>query len=276
MESLTKLKQMARTIRCDIITTIYNTGSGHPGGSLSVTDILTVLYFNQMNIDPKNPNKKDRDRFVLSKGHASPALYSTLARRGYFPIEELAKFRKINGLEGHPDMRETPGVDMSTGSLGQGISAAGGMAMAGKLDNLPYRVYTVIGDGEAQEGQVWEAAMTAGHHKLDNLCVIVDYNKIQSDGFVRKIKTLDPLGAKFRAFGFAVITIDGNDIAEIIKALNKAKATKGKPTAIIANTIKGKGVSYMENEKGWHGVAPNAEQYDQAMKELGCHKKGRK
>lgn len=264
-----ELKEIARRIRRDALTTIYTAGSGHPGGSLSVADILTVLYFNHMNIDPQNPHKKDRDRFVLSKGHCTPALYSVLARRGYFGIEELSKFRRIDGLQGHPDMKEMPGVDMSTGSLGQGVSAANGIAIAGKLDNAPYRVYVVLGDGEVQEGQVWEAAMTAGHHKLDNLCVIVDNNKIQSDGFVDKIKSIYPLDEKYKAFGFETIKIDGNNIEEIINALEKAKRTKEKPTAIIAETIKGKGVSYMENQASWHGVAPNEEQYKIAMEELG-------
>ncbi len=252
-----------------IIEGTYNAKSGHPGGSLSSVDIITVLFFNQMNIDPKNPTSPSRDRFVLSKGHVAPALYSVLAERGYFDKEELKSLRHIGSmLQGHPDMRKTPGVDMSTGSLGQGLSVANGMAMASKLDGAGIRVYCLCGDGELQEGQIWEAAMTASHYKLDNLCLIIDNNNLQIDGKVNEVMSIYPLDEKFRSFGFEVIKIDGHNIQEIIDAFDVAKTIKGKPTVIIANTIKGKGVSYMENEVGWHGKAPKEEEYKIAMEEL--------
>ncbi len=264
-----ELKNIAREIRKGIIESVYSAKSGHPGGSLSCADILTVLYFNQMNINPEKPKDAARDRFVLSKGHASPALYSTLANRGYFPIKELKTFRQIGSkLQGHPDMNKTIGVDMSTGSLGQGLSVANGIAIASKLNSNGIRVYCLLGDGEIEEGQVWEAAMTASHRKLDNLCVIVDNNNLQIDGKIEEVKNSMPLGAKFESFGFNVIEVDGNDIEQLIDAFQKARNIKGMPTAIIARTIKGKGVSFMENQVGWHGKAPNEEQYNQAMKEF--------
>lgn len=264
-----ELKHIANKVRKDIIEGVYNAKSGHPGGSLSVADILTVLYFNQMNVDPKNPKADSRDRLVLSKGHVAPALYSVLAEKGYFPVEELKKLRKVDGiLQGHPDMRNIPGIDMTTGSLGQGLSAANGMAIASKLNHEGIRVYCICGDGELQEGQIWEAAMTASHYKLDNLCVIVDNNNLQIDGKVNEVMSIYPLGEKFRSFGFEVINIDGHDMNQIINALNKAKTIKEKPTVIIAKTIKGKGVSFMENEAGWHGKAPNEEEYNLAINEL--------
>ena len=259
-----ELEKKAKEIRKGIIEEVYQAQSGHPGGSLSITDILTVLYFKEMNIDPKNPNWEDRDRFVLSKGHCSPALYATLANRGFFNIEELKTFRNINSnLQGHPDRKHIPGVDMTTGSLGQGLSAANGMA-----DNKNYRVYCILGDGEIEEGQVWEAAMTANKYHLDNLCVIVDNNSLQIDGKVEEVMSPYPIDEKFRSFGFEVIKIDGHNIEEIIKAFEVAKNIKGKPTCIIASTIKGKGISFMENQVSWHGKAPNEEQYRQAMQEL--------
>ena len=249
---------------------MYSASSGHPGGSLSIADILTVLYFNQMNIDEKNPKAKERDRLVLSKGHTSPALYSVLAERGYFDKELLKTFRHLDSiLQGHPDMKNIPGVDMSTGSLGQGLSVANGMAMASKMDSEGVRVYCICGDGELQEGQIWEAAMTASHYKLDNLCVIVDNNNLQIDGRVSDVMSIYPIAEKFESFGFATINIDGHNIQEIINAFEGAKKIKGKPTAIIANTIKGKGITYMENIAGWHGKAPNEEQYKLAIAELG-------
>lgn len=264
-----ELKKIAKEIRKGIIEEVYQAQSGHPGGSLSITDILTVLYFKEMNIDPQNPNWEDRDRFVLSKGHCSPALYATLASRGFFSIEELKTFRKIDSkLQGHPDRKHIPGVDMTTGSLGQGLSAANGMAISAKLDNKSYRVYCVLGDGEIEEGQIWEAAMTANKYHLDNLCVIVDNNNLQIDGKVEEVMSPYPIDEKFRSFGFEVIKIDGHNIEEIIKAFEVAKNVKGKPTCIIASTIKGKGVSFMENQASWHGKAPNEEQYKQAMQEL--------
>ena len=265
-EDLTKI---ALKIRKNSIDMIYRAASGHPGGALSIADILTVLYFKEMDIDPKNPKKEDRDRFVLSKGHASAAYYATLAERGYFPIEELIEFRKLTSrLQGHPDMRYIPGVDMTTGSLGQGLSAANGMAIAGKLNNKDYRVYCVLGDGEIQEGQVWEAAMSSSKYKLDNLCLIVDNNNLQIDGTVEEVMSPYPIDKKFESFGFNVINIDGHDFSQIISAFDKAKSVKGKPTAIIAKTVKGKGVSFMENVAGWHGKAPNDEQFAQAIKDL--------
>ncbi len=264
-----ELEKKAREIRKGIIEEVYQAQSGHPGGSLSITDILTVLYFKEMNIDPKNPNWEDRDRFVLSKGHCSPALYATLANRGFFNIEELKTFRNINSnLQGHPDRKHIPGVDMTTGSLGQGLSVANGMALASKMDKMGYRVYCILGDGEIQEGQVWEAAMTANKYHLDNLCVIVDNNSLQIDGKVEEVMSPYPIDEKFRSFGFEVIKIDGHNIEEIIKAFEVAKNIKGKPTCIIASTIKGKGISFMENQVSWHGKAPNEEQYRQAMQEL--------
>ncbi len=248
---------------------MYNAKSGHPGGSLSAADIFTYLYFKEMRIDPQNPKDPNRDRFVLSKGHCAPGLYSALANRGYFDVSELQKLRHIGAmLQGHPDMKGTPGVDMSSGSLGQGISAAVGMALAGKLDNKEYRVYTLLGDGESEEGQVWEAAMFAGHHQLDNLCVILDYNGLQIDGPIDQVGGPAPFEPKFQAFGFETITINGNDFEELEKAFEAARACKGKPFAIIAKTVKGKGVSFMENQVGWHGKAPNADEYAIAMKEL--------
>ena len=243
---------------------------GHPGGSLSIADILTVLYFNELNIDEKNPKWEDRDRLVLSKGHCAPALYSVLANRGFFDKKELKTLRKLGSfLQGHPDMKKTPGVDMTTGSLGQGLSAANGMAIAAKLDNKSYRVYCILGDGEIEEGQIWEAAMASNKYKLDNLCVIVDNNNLQIDGKIEDVMSPYPIDEKFRSFGFQIIKIDGNDIDEILKAFEVAKNVKGKPTCIIAKTIKGKGISFMENKAGWHGKAPNKEEYDKAVKELG-------
>lgn len=264
-----ELEKQARKIREDIIEEVYSAKSGHPGGSLSVADILTVLYFREMNINPENPDGEERDRFVLSKGHCSPALYSCLANRGFFPVEDLKTFRNINSyLQGHPDKNKVPGVDMTTGSLGQGLSAANGMAIAGKMDKKDYRVYCVLGDGEIEEGQIWEAAMAANKYQLDNLCVIVDNNNLQIDGTIEEVMSSYPIDEKFRSFGFQVINIDGHDIEEIIKAFEVAKNVKGKPTCIIAKTIKGKGVSFMENQAGWHGKAPNEEQYKQAMTEM--------
>ena len=244
--------------------------SGHPGGSLSAADILTTLFFGEMNIDPKNPKDADRDRFVLSKGHAAPVLYSVLARRGYFPVEELSTLRKIGSrLQGHPSMKCLPGIDMSTGSLGQGISVAVGMSLAGKIDNKDYRVYALLGDGELEEGQVWEAAMSAAHYKLDNLTAFIDFNGLQIDGDITKVMSPCPIDKKFEAFGWNVLVIDGHDIDEILNAIEKAKNCKGKPTVVICNTIKGKGVSFMENQASWHGTAPNKEQCKQALAEIG-------
>lgn len=264
-----ELAKKALKIRRNIVNMIYMASSGHPGGALSLTDILTVLYFTEMNIDPLEPKKEDRDRFVLSKGHASAALYATLAERGFFPTEDLVGFRKLDSiLQGHPDMKHVPGVDMSTGSLGQGLSAANGMALAGKLDGKDYRVYCAVGDGEIEEGQIWEAAMSSAKYKLDNLCVIVDNNNLQIDGSINDVKNLNDIEGKFEKFGFNVITVKGNDIDELIKAFNKAKTVKGKPSAIIAITTKGKGVSFMEDKTEWHGKAPNEEQYKIAIEEL--------
>lgn len=263
------LKKMANEVRKGIVTAVHSAKSGHPGGSLSAADILTYLYFEEMNIDPKDPKKADRDRFVLSKGHIAPALYSTLAHRGYFPVEDLTTLRHVGSyLQGHPDMKHIPGVDMSSGSLGQGSSAAVGMALAGKLDNASYRVYCVLGDGEVQEGQVWEAAMFAGARKLDNLVFVVDNNGLQIDGDIEDVCSPYPLPDKFKAFNFHVIEIDAHDFEQIDAAFREARETKGMPTAIIAKSVKGKGVSFMENQASWHGSAPNDEQYAQAMKEL--------
>lgn len=264
-----ELEKIAKQVRIGIIEQVYNGKSGHPGGSLSCADILTVLYFNQMNINPENPKSDARDRFVLSKGHASPALYSVLAHRGFFSVETLKTFRNIeSNLQGHPDMNKVPGVDMTTGSLGQGLSVANGMALSSKLNRNGLRVYCLVGDGELQEGQVWEAAMSSAHYKLDNLCLIVDNNNLQIDGEVDKVKNIYPLDDKFKSFGFEVMKIDGHNIAQIMESFETAKKVKGKPTVIIANTIKGKGVSFMENQAGWHGKAPNEEQYKKALKEL--------
>ena len=264
-----ELKKTANEVRKNIMTAVYYAHSGHPGGSLSAADILTYLYFEEMNIEPKNPKKADRDRFVLSKGHAAPGLYSTLAERGYFGKEELKGLRHVGCfLQGHPDMKHTPGVDMSSGSLGQGISAAVGMALAGKMANADYRVYALLGDGEIQEGQVWEASMLAANHKLDNLVVIVDNNNLQIDGTVEDVNSPYPIDEKFKAFKFHVININGNDFGEIAAAFKEAREHKGQPTAIIAKTVKGKGVAFMENQVGWHGKAPNKEEYETAMKDL--------
>ena len=263
------LKKMANEVRKGIVTAVHSAKSGHPGGSLSAADILTYLYFEEMNIDPKDPKKADRDRFVLSKGHIAPALYSTLAHRGYFPVEDLTTLRHVGSyLQGHPDMKHIPGVDMSSGSLGQGSSAAVGMALAGKLDNASYRVYCVLGDGEVQEGQVWEAAMFAGARKLDNLVFVVDNNGLQIDGDIEDVCSPYPLPDKFKAFNFNVIEIDAHDFEQIADAFKKARETKGMPTAIIMKSVKGKGVSFMENNVSWHGTAPNDEQYAQAMADL--------
>ena len=265
-----RLQEKAKEVRKGIIEAVYSNKSGHPGGSLSIADIMTVLYFNQMNIDEKNPKWEDRDRLVLSKGHCSPALYSCLANRGFFDVEKLKTFRNINSnLQGHPDMNKVPGVDISSGSLGQGLSCANGLAIAGKMDNKNYRVYCILGDGEIEEGQVWEAAMASNKYKLDNLCVIVDNNNLQIDGTIEEVMSSYPIDEKFKSFGFQVINIDGHNIQEIIDAFDVAKNVKDKPTCIIAKTIKGKGVSYMENDVKWHGIAPNEEQYQLAMKELG-------
>ena len=264
-----ELKETAVEIRKGIVTAVHSAASGHPGGSLSAADIFTYLYFEEMNIDPKDPKKEDRDRLVLSKGHVAPGLYATLAQRGYFPKEDLKTLRHTGSyLQGHPDMKHSPGVDMSSGSLGQGLSAAVGMALAGKMKKKDYRVYAVTGDGEIQEGQIWEAAMFAGARKLDNLVVIVDNNNLQIDGAVSDVCSPYPIDKKFEAFNFHVINIDGNDFDEIRAALKEARETKGMPTAIIAKTIKGKGVSFMEDQAGWHGKAPNDEEYRIAMDEL--------
>ena len=264
-----ELMKTANEVRKGIVTAVHSAKSGHPGGSLSAADIYTYLYFEEMNIDPKDPKKADRDRFVLSKGHTAPGYYSTLAHRGFFPVEDLTTLRKVGSyLKGHPDMKHIPGVDMSSGSLGQGISAAVGMAISAKLSNDDYRVYTLLGDGEIQEGQVWEASMLAGHRKLDNLVVIVDNNNLQIDGKITDVNSPYPIDKKFEAFNFHVINIDGNDFDQIEAAFKEARKTKGMPTAIIAKTIKGKGVSFMEDQAGWHGKAPNDEQYAQAMEEL--------
>lgn len=264
-----ELMKTANEIRKGIVTAVHSAKSGHPGGSLSAADIYTYLFFEEMNIDPKDPEKADRDRFVLSKGHTAPGYYSTLANRGFFPVEDLTTLRKVGSyLQGHPDMKHIPGVDMTSGSLGQGISAAVGMAIAGKLQGKDYRVYTLLGDGEIQEGQVWEASMLAGHKKLDNLVVIVDNNNLQIDGAITEVNSPYPIDKKFEAFNFHVINIDGNDFEQIEAALKEARTVKGRPTAIIAKTLKGKGVSFMENQVGWHGKAPNDEEYEIAMKDL--------
>lgn len=268
--SVNELKNVASQIRQDIVVMVNAAGSGHPGGSLSAADIMASLYFNEMNIDPQDPKKSDRDRFVLSKGHAAPVAYATLARRGYFDPAELIHLRKLGHmLQGHPNMTYVPGIDMSTGSLGQGISAAVGMALGGKLDDADFRTYALLGDGELNEGLVWEAVMSAAHYKLDNLMAIVDYNGLQIDGPNDEVMGIKPLDKKFESFGWHVITGDGHDFDAIQKAFEEAKATKGKPSVFIAETVKGKGVSFMENQAGWHGTAPNAEQVEQAIAELG-------
>lgn len=264
-----ELQKMAVEVRKGIIEGVHSAKAGHPGGSLSAADIFTYLYFEEMNVDPKDPKNEERDRFVLSKGHTAPGLYSALAHKGYFPVEDLLTLRHTGSyLQGHPDMKHIPGVDMSSGSLGQGLSCAVGMALAGKLKNKDYRVYALAGDGEIQEGQIWEAAMFAGARELDNLVVIVDNNNLQIDGEVGEVCSPYPIDKKFEAFNFHTINIDGNDFDEIRKALDEAKATKGMPTAIIAHTVKGKGVSFMENQVGWHGKAPNDEEFAVAMEEL--------
>ena len=266
---LEMLQSAAKNIRIGVIEGTHAAKSGHPGGSLSISDVMAYLYFSEMNIDPAQPNMPDRDRFVLSKGHCAPALYAALANRGFFPVEELTTLRKLGSrLQGHPDMTLTPGVDMSAGSLGLGISSAAGMALAAKVDKKDYRVYTVVGDGESEEGQVWEACMFAAHYKLDNFCLILDWNGLQIDGPVTEVMNPTPHDKKLEAFGFHVISIDGHSFEEIEKAFEEAKTVKGKPTAIIAKTVKGKGVSFMENQVSWHGAAPNDEQYAQAIAEL--------
>ena len=264
-----ELMKTANEIRKGIVTALHSAKAGHPGGSLSATEIFTYLYFEEMNVDPKDPKKADRDRFVLSKGHTAPGLYSTLAQKGFFPKEDLVTLRHTGSyLQGHPDMKHIPGVDMSSGSLGQGISAAVGMAIAGKLDNADYRVYTLLGDGEIQEGQVWEASMLAAHRKLDNLVVIVDNNNLQIDGAITEVNSPYPIDKKFEAFNFHVINIDGNDFDQIRAAFKEARETKGMPTCIVFHSIKGKGVSFMENSVDWHGKAPNDEEYAIAMADL--------
>lgn len=266
---LKELEKIANEIRIGIIEEVYAGKSGHPGGSLSCADILTVLYFNQMNINPDMPKSPARDRFVLSKGHASPALYSTLAQRGYFDKKELFTFRGIDSvLQGHPDMKHIPGVDMSTGSLGQGLSCANGMAISSKLNGDGYRVYCLVGDGEIEEGQIWEAAMSASHYKLDNLCVIIDNNNLQIDGKIEDVINPYPIDEKFKSFGFEVLNVNGHSVEELIEAFEEAKNIKNKPTVIIAKTIKGKGISFMEDKAEWHGKAPSEEEYNQAVEEL--------
>ena len=266
---IAELQKKAIQIKLDILEEVFSASSGHPGGSMSIAEILTYLYFHEMKIDPKNPKWDDRDRFVLSKGHTAPGLYAALAERGFFPTEDLKTFRKVDSyLQGHPDMKGVPGVDMTSGSLGLGISAACGMALSAKVYNKDYRVYTVLGDGEIAEGQVWEAAMFAAHYKLDNLCAFVDFNGLQIDGAITDVMNSTPIDDKFAAFGWNVVVIDGHDFNQIEKAVEEAKATKGKPTMILCKTTKGKGVSFMENKAGWHGKAPNAEEYEQAVKEL--------
>ena len=269
-KSLDELKSISKEIRKDIVKMLTESASGHPGGSLSATDIMTVLFFKEMNLDPNNEKDPNRDRFVLSKGHAAPVLYSALARRGYFPVEELSTLRKFKSrLQGHPSIQYLPGIDMSTGSLGQGVSAAVGMALAGKIDENDYRVYTLLGDGELEEGQVWEAAMCAAHYKLNNLTAFIDFNGLQIDGDITKVMNPCPIDKKFEAFGWNVLVIDGHNYEEIIDAIEKAKECKDKPTAVVCKTIKGKGVSFMENQAAWHGTAPSKEQCETALKELG-------
>ncbi|AUM89416.1 transketolase [Clostridium botulinum] len=272
-KNIEELQDIAKVIRKDIVSMLTESASGHPGGSLSAVEILTALYFNEMNIDPTNTRDLNRDRFVLSKGHAAPVLYSTLARRGFFNPEELKTLRKIGSiLQGHPNMNDVPGIDMSTGSLGQGISTAVGMAVAGKLDEKDYRVYTLLGDGELEEGQVWEAAMAAAHYKLDNLTAFVDYNGLQIDGPCSEVMSAEPIADKFRAFNWNVIEIDGHDFNSILNAIESSKNIKERPTMIVCKTIKGKGVSFMENEARWHGKAPSAEECEKAICEIGGDK----
>lgn len=264
-----ELAVIANRVRKNTLTAVYNAQSGHPGGSLSIADLLTLLYFEVMNIDPQNPKKENRDRFVLSKGHTAPALYGTLAERGFIPVEDIPSFRHIDSyLQGHPDMNKVPGVDMSTGSLGQGVCVAGGMALAAKLDKKDYRVYSVLGDGELEEGQVWEQAMFAPHYKLDNLTIFIDNNGLQIDGDIEKVMNPNPIGKKFEAFGWNVVDADAHDFVSLMNAVDAAKACKGKPTAVIMKSVKGKNVSFMENQASWHGVAPNEEQYNAAIAEL--------
>ena len=273
IKNIEELKLIAKDVRKDIVSMLTESCSGHPGGSLSAADVLTTLYFGEMNVDPKNPKDENRDRFVLSKGHAAPVLYSVLARKGFFEVEELKTLRKIGSrLQGHPSMKCLPGIDMSTGSLGQGISAAVGMALAGKIDNKSYRVYALLGDGELEEGQVWEAAMSAAHYKLNNLTAFIDFNGLQIDGDITTVMNPSPIDKKFEAFGWNVLTIDGHDIEEIQGAIEKAKACNDKPTAVICKTVKGKGVSFMENVAAWHGTAPSKEQCEQALAEIGGNK----
>lgn len=268
-QTLDMLKEKAKIIRRDIITMLTASQSGHPGGSLSAADILAVLYFHEMKVDPQNPHWPERDRFVLSKGHAAPVLYAALGEKGYFSKDEYQGLRKINRkLQGHPDMKKIPGVEVSTGSLGQGLSAAAGMALAGKIDQKDYRVYALLGDGEIQEGQIWEAAMFAAHYRLDNLIAFLDHNGLQIDGYIKDVMSPEPVDEKWRAFGWHVELVDGHDITALITALDKARTIKGKPTMIIAKTVKGKGVSYMENVAGWHGVAPTLEESEKALREL--------
>ena len=272
-DKILDLKKKAVDIRLGAVEAVYSGKSGHPGGALSAADIIACLYFSELNVDPKKPVDANRDRFVLSKGHSCPALYAAMAMRGYFDIKELKNFRKLGSLtQGHPDMKNMKGIDFSAGSLGQGFSVACGIALNAKLNKQDYRTYVMIGDGESQEGQIWEATMFAAHYKLDNLCLIVDNNGLQIDGAVKDVMNTMPYPSKFRAFGWNVISIDGHNIEEILEALEKAKATKGKPTVIVAKTVKGKGVSFMENQAGWHGKAPNEEQYNQAKSELEAYK----
>ena len=270
MDNYKDYKDIANDLRISIINMLYKSQSGHPGGSLSACEIVTALYFKEMRVDPTNPNWDERDRFVLSKGHAAPVIYAALSKKGYFPKEELSNLRKIDSmLQGHPDMKGTPGVDMTTGSLGQGLSAANGMALAGKIDKKDYRVYALLGDGEVQEGIVWETAMFAAHYKLDNLTVFLDHNGLQIDGRNKDVMNIEPIDDKFKAFGWHVISIDGHNFEEIFNVIDEAKKVEGKPTIIIAKTIKGKGVSFMENQVGWHGKAPNKEEAEKALDELG-------
>ena len=268
-QRIRELSVIANKVRKNALTAVFSANSGHPGGSLSIAEVLTLLYFEKMNIDPKNPKMADRDRLVLSKGHTAPALYGVLAERGFIPVEDIKTFRHTGSyLQGHPDMKNVPGVDMSTGSLGQGVSAAGGMALAAKLDNKDYRVYSILGDGELEEGQVWEQSMFAAHYKLDNLTIFVDFNGLQIDGDIKEVMNPTPIDKKFEAFGWNVLVVDAHSFEELSDAIETAKTVKGKPTAIIMKSVKGKNVSFMENEAGWHGAAPNNEQYEQAIGEL--------
>jgi transketolase len=270
MAKLKELENKARILRKHIIKMTCAAGSGHPGGSLSAADIVAALYFHELRLDPSRPDWPDRDRFVLSKGHAAPVLYAALAERGFFPVEELLNLRKLGSrLQGHPDMRKVPGVEMSTGSLGQGLSAANGMALAARLDRRDYRVYVLLGDGEIQEGQIWEASMAAAHYKLDNVTAFLDHNGYQIDGPVREVMSPEPVAAKWRAFGWHVIEIDGHNLSEILSALAEAKTVRGRPTMIVAETVKGRGVSFMEGQVDWHGVAPKPAERDRALVELG-------